>query len=75
MFRNIVGPKDRVYRTTATIILVLAYFSTPEFAWKWVALFSGLYLLFTAKLSSYVAYSVIGRNTNQEVETETPAKS
>jgi DUF2892 family protein len=68
MFRNNVGPKDRVYRAVAAIILVSAYFSAGNWAWNGVALFAGLYLLFTAMLSSCAIYSVTGRNTNQDEE-------
>ncbi|GEM_PF-1294336 len=74
MFRNNVGPKDRVYRAVAAIILVSVYFSAPELSWKWVALFTGLYLLFTSMMSSCAIYSVTGRNTNDEMEAEAEAE-
>ncbi len=77
MFRNNVGPKDRVYRAVSGTILVSVYFSAPEMALKWAVLFVGLYLLFTAMMSSCVIHSVTGRNTNQEPEAdaETEAKA
>jgi DUF2892 family protein len=75
MFRNNVGPKDRVYRATAAIILVTVYFTRPELAWSGVALFAGMYLLFTAMMSSCVIYSVTGRNTNQDSEADAEADS
>lgn len=65
MFRNNVGPKDRVYRATAAAILIMTYFVADHFAWGGVALFTGLYLLFTSIMSTCAIYSVTGRNTNQ----------
>ncbi|MFT4714922.1 MAG: hypothetical protein ACI861_001046 [Paracoccaceae bacterium] len=75
MFRNNVGPKDRVYRAVAAIILISSYFSAPEFALKWVILFSGLYLFFTAVMSTCAIYSVTGRNTNDEADAETEVEA
>jgi len=68
MFKNNVGPKDRVYRAAAAAILVSTYFSADGFAFGGVALFVGLYLLFTAAVSTCPIYSVIGRNTNMDAE-------
>ena len=68
MFRNNVGPKGRINRAVAGTILVSVYFSAPEMALKWAVLFVGLYLLFTAMMSSCVIHSVTGRNTNQVAE-------
>ena len=70
MFRNNVGPKDRAYRASAAIILVSLYFSRPDLDWGGVALFIGMYLLFTAMMSSCAIYAVTGRNTNQEADAE-----
>ena len=75
MFRNNVGPKDRVYRAVAAIILISSYFSASEFAWKWVMLFAGLYLFFTAVMSTCAIYSVTGRNTNKEPEADAEVKA
>lgn len=75
MFRNNVGPKDRVYRIVAAIILVSSYFSAPEFAWKWVILFAGLYLFFTSVMSTCAIYSVTGRNTNDDAEADTEVEA
>lgn len=70
MFRNNVGPKDRVFRAVAGTILISCYFSAPELGMKWVALFCGLYLTFTAVMSSCAVYAVVDRNTNIEEETD-----
>ena len=75
MFRNNVGPKDRVYRAVAAIILVSTYFSAPEFQWRGVVLFIGIYLLFSAVMSTCAIYSVVGRNTNQEEDAPAKAES
>ncbi len=75
MFRNNIGPKDRVFRAVAGTILVSVYFSAMATSWNGVALFIGLYLLFTAMMSSCAVYAVIGRNTNQDHEAEADAKA
>jgi len=70
MFKNNVGPKDRVYRSVAGTILVSCYFSADHWSLKYVALFVGLYLLFTAVMAVCAIYSVVGRNTNTEAQPE-----
>ena len=68
MFKNNVGPKDRVYRAAAAAILISTYFSADGFAFGGVALFVGLYLLFTAAVSTDPIYTVTGRNTNMDAD-------
>lgn len=75
MFRNNIGPKERVFRAVAGTILVSVYFSATHASWNGVALFIGMYLLFTAMMSSCAVYAVIGRNTNQEPEAEADAEA
>jgi len=70
MFNNNVGPKDRVYRAVAGTILISAYFSAQDWPLKWVALFIGLYLMFTAIMAVCSIYSVTGRNTNMDAATD-----
>lgn len=72
MFKNNVSPRDRVYRAAAAAILISTYFSADGFAFGGVALFVGLYLLFTAAVSTCPIYSVMGRDTNVDAD-EAPA--
>jgi len=73
MFKNNISPRDRVYRASASAILISAFFSAPDWSMKWVALFVGLYLLFTAVTSTCAIYSVFRRSTKDEAEPEADA--
>ncbi len=66
MFKNNVGPIDRVIRAILGVALIVIYFMYPALAWKWVALVAGLILLFTAVMSTCFIYSVLGFRTNKD---------
>jgi len=70
MFKNNISPRDRVYRASSSAILISAFFSAPDWSLKWVALFVGLYLLFTAILSTCAIYSVFGHTSYNLVDAE-----
>ncbi|MFQ5437749.1 MAG: DUF2892 domain-containing protein [Paracoccaceae bacterium] len=75
MFKNNISLRDRVYRAAASAILISAYFSATDWAFRWVALYAGLYLLFTAIMSTCAIYSVIGYNGNSRSEDEATSES
>jgi len=77
MFKNNIGPNERVYRAVAGTILASVYFSHLAGNWSGVALFVGMYLLFTAMMSSCAINTVLGRKPSQDAEAlaDAPAES
>jgi len=63
MFKENIRARERVYRSVAGTILISTYFNADGFAWNGVSLFVGLYLLFTAVVSTCPIYSVLGRTS------------